>query len=241
MTKIVLMGDSTLDNEHWVEEGMSVTEQLKRMQPDDTVTNLAVDGFTTSNVLTGAYRDKAVSSVNHQHEMAYPLMQLKQIEECDHIVLSVGGNDFREELQNLISQSPSERVASIKNMSKSISVNYLAIIDQIKKSKPDAKLTILLQYTPTTKDDVYSIYFLMSAIAKEKNFSSKSSAYLSFAWHYLAGLKNQESKDAVEALHDIMQEVYRPLFNELMKRQVSVIDLASSFNPKDQSLYVSQN
>ncbi len=240
MTKIVLMGDSTLDNEHWVEEGMSVTEQLRRIKPGDTIINLAVDGFTTSDILNGAYRDKAVSSVNHQHKMSFPLKQLKKIKKCDHIVLSVGGNDFREELQSLIYQSPSQRVDSIKSLSESISKNYLEIIKQIKTTKPHAKLTILLQYTPTTKDDIYKIYFLMSAIAKEKNFSNTSSAYLSFVWHFIAGLNNQESKDAVEALHDIMEKVYQPLFKKLMDKDVSVIDLASSFNPKDKSLYVSQ-
>ena len=89
MKTIALIGDSTLDNQVWVKRGMSVTEQLKRMQPMDRVINLAVDGFTTSNVLSGGYRDKAVRSANHLHEVSYPLRQLDQLKTCDHIILSV--------------------------------------------------------------------------------------------------------------------------------------------------------
>ena len=125
-------------------------------------------------------------------------------------------------------------------MSSSITEKYLKIIDEIQTIKPEAKLTILLQYTPSTQNDTYFIYFLMSAIAQERTLAKNSSAYLPLALHYVAGLADHQSQHAVELLHDIMANVYQPMLSALIESNVSVIDLASTFNPSDENLYVSQ-
>jgi hypothetical protein len=240
MVNIVLVGDSTLDNEVWVEDGMTVTAQLKNLRPQDKVINLSVDGFTTDNVLNGGFRDKAVTSPNHQHIYYQPLEKLKKIKSCHHIILSVGGNDFREELQTLITKTPTQRLDAITELGESISAKYITIVHRLQNLKPKAKITVLLQYTPCAQKDLYLIYFLMSAIANEKTLNADCSIYFPLAWHYIAGLTQYQSTQAVECLHDIMAKVYQPIFEKLISKNISVIDLASSFNPNDPNLYVSQ-
>lgn len=240
MKTIVLLGDSTLDNAHWVDTRESVPEQLQKCHPYDRVINLAVDGFTTANVLHGGYRDKAVSDLQHEHTYESPLERLTGLGECDHIFLSVGGNDLREELTSLIQQTSEERKVSIQQLSETIFNNYISVIARIQQIKPSAKITVLLQYTPYSMNDHYYIYFLMSAIAKNKSISSKSSLALQAGGHYLTGLSIDDTFQAVETLHDIMADIYGRLFPALIEENISVLDLASSFNHNDPELYCQQ-
>jgi hypothetical protein len=70
---LVLLGDSVFDNGHYVDHGMSVTDHLKRILPEDaSVTCLAVDGHLTGNVF-------------------YQLDKLPP--SATHVALSSGGND----------------------------------------------------------------------------------------------------------------------------------------------------
>lgn len=240
MPKIVLLGDSTLDNQYWVTPGFSVTEQLQAGCPTLEVLNLAVDGFTTHDVLIGGMRDKAVQSPAHTHILYEPLKALKKVEDCQHIILSVGGNDFRESLGDLIHQTAEERLISVERMSQEILSNYTEIVKQVQKAQPTAKITALFQYTPCSKDDPYNIYFLMSAIAKSQSIHSQSAAYLPLAWHYVRGLSSKDQHHAVESLHEIMANLYHKKLAMFMRRKISVIDMATTFNHSDPTLYVHQ-
>ena len=108
-----LLGDSTLDNVYWVDNNnnKAVVGQLKQeLGPDYTVYNHAYDGFTTRSVLEG---DKvglvlgtgAISYANARGRARYshvkPLEELKEkltITGHHYVLISVGGNDFRENL-----------------------------------------------------------------------------------------------------------------------------------------------
>jgi lysophospholipase L1-like esterase len=218
MTKrIILLGDSTLDNDHWVSQGESVTEQLTlRFQAStEAVVNLAVDGFTTRDVLRGAYCDKAVTDTNHPHKMAYPLEQLSKESGVTHILLSVGGNNIREKLAILAHSHVSEREELLKKIMGEIQDEYLEILNQIKQKQPKAQIIIMLQYTPDSINDRYSIYKLMSLLKANPH-------------------------GPIDTLHQIMQQLYIPIFKYAKDNNIPIIDMASSLDHRDPHSYVAQ-
>ena len=72
MPKLLLLGDSTLDNSYWVSEGCAVSDHLTKQLPGWEIINFAVDGFTTSSMLSGEYKDHAVESIQHTHDFFKP-------------------------------------------------------------------------------------------------------------------------------------------------------------------------
>ena len=240
MPKLLLLGDSTLDNSYWVSEGCAVSDHLTKQLPGWEIINFAVDGFTTSSMLSGEYKDHAVESIQHTHDFFKTLKALAKEEDVEHILLSVGGNDFREALSDLIYMSPENRPQAIEELAKTLTTNYLQIVNKIKKLKPEAKLTIVLQYTPCIKMDLYHIYFLMDKICCNETISGRLSAYKMMASHYLFGLNDERQRNAIHKLHETMATIYRNLFKTLGKQSMAVIDLASSFDYQDGTSYVSQ-
>src|SRR3954469_4905603 len=73
MTHIALLGDSVIDNKAYVDRGPDVAEQVRMLAPKEwKVSRLAVDGATSSSVLT----------------------QLDRLpSDTTHLVISAGGND----------------------------------------------------------------------------------------------------------------------------------------------------
>src|SRR5690242_11400116 len=124
--KIVILGDSTIDNRVWLGKEKyrlyvdntypllspvvdflawfnpfkpkSVVENLRQQMPDIEFIDRTNDGFTTHDVLHGAYRDKVFGRGAHRffpHEHFKPL-DSDEIKNADQIILSIGGNNFRE-------------------------------------------------------------------------------------------------------------------------------------------------
>lgn len=217
MKKIVLLGDSSLDNVHWVNKDgrtqESVPEQLSLRLPEHKVINFAVDGFTTQDVLKGARRNKAVSSPFHKDEMDYPLEKLKEEKELTHVVVSVGGNNVREQLARLESNT-SNRKGALVGILRNIQEELIQILEEIKTSQPGAHRIIMLQYTPDSKNDNYRIYSLMKLLYPNTN--------------------------PVKTLHDLIQQIYQPILQYAKEHKIPVVDTASSLCHKDSSLYVSQ-
>ena len=77
--KILLLGDSIIDNKSYVLDGeLDVTAHLKKLysdQPDVFIINNAVDGDTMYNI-----------EYNH--------LDTPEVEEASHIIVSIGGNDL---------------------------------------------------------------------------------------------------------------------------------------------------
>lgn len=236
---LVLLGDSTIDNYCWVAQSEdSVTETVrKKLQETHEVVDLSCDGFTSNDVLNGALRNKAIKfdPVRHKEELFKPLEELQKQESPSHIVLSIGGNDFREELGKLINQKPEERTASIEQLTQGIQERYLKILDQIQAMHPDARPIIMLQYTPDSTHDLYAIYTLMSLVR------SKSQLSLFGILKYLCwGKTHAASIESVKELHHLMEEVYKPILALAKEKHIPVIDMASSLDHRDTHFYNSQ-
>lgn len=178
---VYLLGDSTLDNLFWLEKSEDaienqLTEGLK--SHDYKVENLAYDGFTTQDVLTGGEIGEVLPKGGHYYK-AYleqrgsgkikPLEKLKErvsedqqrvtkdLKQTSFVVLSVGGNDFRVNLMN-----PLKLVSSISEIQK----RYFQIIDQLQdlKSK-NVKPILMFQYrTDAAGSDPYKVYLMTGLI-----------------------------------------------------------------------------
>jgi hypothetical protein len=104
MTTITLLGDSVLDNFFWLnDQEKDLTYDLGTL--GYRVCNLAVDESRLSNVV-----GSIVPNEIYRNSRRYPypcndegvMEPLKLLKPCDIVVLSVGGNDFRSNLGNLI-------------------------------------------------------------------------------------------------------------------------------------------
>ena len=91
MTHIALLGDFIIDNKAYVGRGPDVTEQVRKLVPDEwKVTRLAIDGAVTSIIFS----------------------QLEDLPtDTTHIVISVGGNDALGEADVL--DAPAHSVAEV--------------------------------------------------------------------------------------------------------------------------------
>ena len=93
--KILLLGDSIIDNKSYVLDGeLDVTAHLKKLysdQPDVTITNNAVDGVTMYNI-----------EYNH--------LDTKDVEEASNIIVSIGGNDLLHNISFLQTTSELSKV-----------------------------------------------------------------------------------------------------------------------------------
>lgn len=235
--KIVLLGDSTLDNSVWVDSLMdTVAGKLEqKFQEPDQIIDLSCDGFTSRDVLEGAMRDKAVDSPLHRHIKYYPLTELKNQTDPTHIILSVGGNDLRENLLTLATMNPEERKTQLNLIISGIQKRYLLILNELKTIQPDASPVIMLQYTPDSTQDVHGIYTLMHLLRSESSMS-----YFTMLKYYVWGKNNEASQDTVAELHHLMKRVYAPILNYAKEHNIPIIDMASSLNHRDTSFYRQQ-
>jgi hypothetical protein len=106
---LVLLGDSTLDNLVWVSSYDQCIASLLRAKKYKVI-NYSADGFTTSDMLKGckpnismARRHKDGDSFPSGSANFKPLDHTDALENSEHsiFVVSVGGNDIREELRNI--------------------------------------------------------------------------------------------------------------------------------------------
>src|SRR5205814_7732822 len=93
---------------------LSVVENVIDMLPDCVIHDHTNDGFTTKDVLDGALRCKVFGRGTFSlfpAEFFQPLMAgAESIKKSQHIVVSVGGNDFREFLQRaMFCETPEDR------------------------------------------------------------------------------------------------------------------------------------
>lgn len=239
-TNLVLLGDSTIDNYHWVNDGETLEDKLKDQFGEDHVHSLAVDGFTTRDVLQGGNRGKAVCDKKHINgDFYYPLSKLNEIKDPSHILVSVGGNNVREYLQSLIRTAPQERDASLKRILETLTQEYQQIIERIKAQKPNAKPIIMLQYTPLLANDLYDIYFLMDLLRHKQKANLWTA--IQYGFYKLFGFIHLSSRiQALKKLHDIMATVYKPILDYAKENKIPVIDLASTLDYNDTSFYCAQ-
>ncbi len=214
------LGDSTLDNIYWVNnpEKKSVEGQLRtKLGKEYTVTSNAYDGFTTNSLLKGDTVGKVLPS--GKAKTAYQQVKgktkikpldilwndVKKAPDAKHyVVLSVGGNDFRESLHN-----PARILKEISNIQK----RYIQIVEKLKALPgSDIRPILVMQYPTDANNDQYRIYPTMKLMAT------------------LQG--KGEKKDGIELLADFMKEFYAPILKAAKEKKIPVLDLSRTFDPK---------
>ncbi len=255
------------------------------------VVSHAYDGFTTSSVLNGddvgrvlyirpgfsitgnkeAYlRDKNISPTSNRY-LVQPLKDLKEFVEKNpkathYVVISVGGNDFRERLGNPI--------AMLKEIPR-IHERYSQILKEVKTLKDkDIRPILMLQCRLDTHHDHYYIYTIlkvigvfftvlhslsllgvgasvMALVAKKIHqrlglaFLLISSVVLALS-HQVIPLKVTKGaflmgqQVSMAALGGLMETFYRPILAQAKADGIPILDLPNTFNPYDSSLYIAQ-
>jgi hypothetical protein len=150
---VVLLGDSTLDNVVWVYGKSSVADHLRVLC--SPVINLAADGFTTTDVLHGG-RTVISAAARAQSGDPFPELTGGIFKPLEHlrgisphaVVLSVGGNDVREILQEM--HLLPERLRRFHE-------NYPRIVEASLETTP--RMVLVFQYRPALdKPGDYGVY-----------------------------------------------------------------------------------
>jgi hypothetical protein len=196
------------------------------------------------------------------HITARPLEELKKSitskTEARHIVvISAGGDEFREGLTKSISWS--QFIPEIQK-------RYIKIVEEVEAMGADPVL--ILQYRPESSDQVYSnlekigylfavIHSLLIAttlIAAWALLQQKigmvargalmliSAVFLYFSTRIIPlkvtrGVISGQ-RPGMTMMGILMERLYRPILEMANKKKLAVLDLTNIFNPNDSSLYV---
>lgn len=212
---VVLLGDSTIDNVCWTNHPHEVPEQLRTLLPEAFVTNLAADGFTSSDLLHGAvpaisWRKRSevgdpFPKCSEGGRFA-PLRVLQSLEpKPTHAVLSIGGNDIREILSNM---------DQLPYVIDDFRRNYAAILEELCRSVPN--VILMFQYRPSFAMDAggYGVYRAIGSLPGPG--------------------------DAVSKLNQLMATIYQPVINEARRRRLAIVDLPRTFDIHNDELYCCQ-
>jgi hypothetical protein len=253
------------------------------------VVSHAYDGFTTSSVLNGDYVGRVlffnsyvINEVNKTYLIdrgieptsesyfVQPLDQFKKsVNENPHathyVVISVGGNDFRERLGNPL--------AMLREIP-SVHQRYLQILNEVKSLKDrDIRPILMFQYRLDVHHDRYKIYTIlkrvglvfctiqslsflgiaastMALVAKKIDRRLGLGALLlSSAFLYLSrlvvplkvtkGILSGE-RASMATLGGLLETFYKPILAQAKADGIPILDLPNTFNPNDSSLYIAQ-
>jgi hypothetical protein len=250
--KVVILGDSTIDNRVWLGKEKyrlfvdnaypflspvvdflawfnpfkpkSVVENLREQMPNVEFIDRTNDGFTTHDVLHGAYRDKVFGRGAHRffpHEHFKPL-DSDDIKKADQIILSIGGNNFREFIQTALPISNQQaRKAYIEKeypkVFEKLRTDYKEILKNIAKANPTANIILMTQYYPALHQktllgtDIYDFMTILGTILKKG--------------------------DALDTIVEVMKDTYNDILQFVAKDKsmsnikLCVLDVPSSLNP----------
>ncbi|TAL59514.1 MAG: SGNH/GDSL hydrolase family protein [Legionella sp.] len=240
---VAFIGDSTLDNDYWTEtetpydkKTYTVTHQTaealnqKSQSTNYLVTNLAVDGAITKDLMRNCYLDKILpEDAGHPNRLVHQLDTLKNFNP-NIVVMSVAGNNYREALQGtlrrlltplqlLTRNTPEEKKEAIKNafakVKEDLLKDYKKIIDQVIADNPKLSRVVLLsQYYPSlTQLTPYFIYTGFSHLARAMG----------------------TGQDPFTVMQDTMNELYRDVLTHIStqhpNKEFVFVDVTSSLNP----------
>jgi hypothetical protein len=290
------LGDSTLDNCYWtINEDGSNAEQAKETSVEGQlqstlgaqykVESRAYDGFTTKSVLgmdevgrvftkkgerLDAYIQAKLGSTLAERSIR-PLDMLttdisKQKYAVHYVVISVGGNDFRENLLN-----PLKLLRDVPQIQK----RYLDIVDRVKKIEGDIRPILMFQYRTDARagKDPYRIYTILkiagglavtlqtgclltiaalgAALGRGKIAGFAGGIFMTLAATLFVAsrsivplrvtvgiLKGQDAGMAM--IGGLMEKFYKPILEKAQKGNIPILDLPNSFNPYEhEPLYIS--
>lgn len=291
------IGDSIFDNFNWTKAKEKSVEGLLQEKLNEEpfgfgceVVSHAYDGFTTKEVLSGGNIGRVlgiettspssleqVAYLNNKNIekrdrlLVYPLKKLEQFisehKGKHYVVISVGGNDFREKLRN-----PIAMVKEISNVQK----RYLQILDKVTSLKDkNVRPILMFQYRlDTNNDEVYGIYSMlkkigtffsaiqcfsllglgasaMALVAKKVQQRLGIASLLISAGAFALsqqvipfkvtkGVLLGGQKMGIAALGGFMERFYRPILAQAKKDGIPILDLPNTFNPNNSDLYISQ-
>jgi hypothetical protein len=268
----------------------SVEGQLKKQFSGQEVEVIshAYDGFTTESVLNGGHVGRVLgigpsrshSIVNRQYlngkqidpgatsYFVRPLDKLKEsIEKAPksihYVVISVGGNDFRERLLN-----PIGMFAEIPRVHE----RYLKIIDEVQKmGESNVRPILMFQYRLDVQNDPYFIYRIMRVVGVV--FATMHvlgacgvlaglvlAGKVSFVWGSVVTLLSaacfglstriipvRATREGLKANTDLgiatlgglMETFYSPILARAKNDKIPILDLPNTFNPYKR-LYTAQ-
>ncbi|MES2217613.1 MAG: SGNH/GDSL hydrolase family protein [Pseudomonadota bacterium] len=231
---ITLLGDSTIDNKFWVNElfgapQLSVVENLIEMLPEHVIHDYSRDGFTTQDVLNGAYEDKVLAIKKYSlypHEFLQPLKLAEEsIKKSQYVIVSVGGNNVREFLMeagnledwlrsDFINDNFEKMLAKLRN-------EYVEIVHRIRTLNNSARIILMTQYYPSESQHDYKIYQFMQELGEILDFGVSSN-------------------NCMTVIHEIMKMIYNNIFERIPTENLVVADITSSLNLYDDTNYVCQ-
>ena len=241
LIKVALLGDSTLDNGYWVQQGMpyaekthTVTHQIALAFANNTTScsyeigNFAVDGATTADLMRDCRLNKVLPwDDDHPFETVHQLNAFA-LWGADVAVLSVAGNNYREALMDTLSSQlsysqlllritpkqtkPNIRMA-FQQVKATLLEEYKCIIDNLISTNPKlSRIVLLSQYYPAISEFTpYFIYTGFSHLARSEG-------------------KGQDPFTAVEeTINGLYQEVLQ--YAATKNKEIVFVDVTSSLNP----------
>ncbi|HTM63080.1 MAG TPA: hypothetical protein VL360_01110, partial [Gammaproteobacteria bacterium] len=154
---------------------LTVVENLMDMLPGCDIRDYTNDGFTTTDLLHGNYKDKVFPRGAFKafpHTLYEPLKESKAaVADSQYVVLSIGGNNFREFLQYAFGMKDrNQRIAFIKNSFPELLENmkreYVEILKNIFDMNQQTTLILMTQYYPSIVQSDYHIYEFMAEVGK---------------------------------------------------------------------------
>lgn len=286
------LGDSTLDNLYWLLNGYGThSEQAKAASVEGQlqaklghlykVVSHAYDGFTTSNVLFGGIVGSIFPAQSGPKFEAYikekisesasrevrPLGKLaeeisKNPDAIHYVVISVGGNDFRENLRNPVRLL--EDVPQIQQ-------RYQVILEQVQSMGNNIRPILMFQYRTDARNDPYRIYTVLGSaagvaalvnalciatiaifsfkLAAQKTNIFSRSAFILIAAAIFVGTSRTiplkvtkgmllGQKPGITMIGALMEKFYKPMLKRANIANLPILDLPNSFNPYE-AMYIS--
>jgi hypothetical protein len=280
--------DSTFENSYWHLDGTgSNLEQAIQNSVEGQIQHQlgsryryishGYDGFTTDNVLNGgiigavfpwrgpkldAYiRSKipqgGTTAVRPLNSLAQSIA-LAPPGTTHYVIISVGGNDFREHLGN-----PYKMLKEVPNVQR----RYLEILDYVQNIGHNIRPILVFQYRTDANNDAYGIYWILGMVAvlplaciggilaaallrtAGKVGTVSSGAFVLMAsialflltkyipWKVTLGILKGQSP-GMAMMGALMEKFYQPMLERARQRLLPILDLPNSFNPYA-DLYIS--
>lgn len=277
---VFTIGDSTLDNRIWVDHSSKCVEEKLQTKLGDRykVVSHAYDGFTTESVLKSDQVGRILphSLPNRASYMekkgegeVKPLENLRHDVEAaqdktNYVILSVGGNDFRERLANPIGLL--QEVPHVQE-------RYLEIVKEIRSLKGrDIRPILMLQYHPAVENNPYYIYPIFKWVGRvavainllcplvlltlaysyyKDKIGMKKCVFLGslnslLLFFNLRAVPIKVTKEVLKGndvgmtvLDALLEKFYAPIIEQAKKDQLPILDLPNTLDPYDSKNYIS--
>lgn len=199
------------------------------------------DGFTTSDVLRGNHKDKVFLTyedyIAHDffpHEFFQPLSAAQeQIKKSKQVILSIGGNNFREFMQNVLRNRQRIPKGTIQTgvseeyagMISTLKEGYKQILNRIRGINPEVELILMTQYYPSSQQSIPVMGDIYQFLEYLREF-----------------IGDETTRDSMDMICKMMNDCYTDIISHAKEQglKFKVVDITSSLNPNTDEHHVSQ-